>query len=59
MEEESFEQQFAEVEGHLVKLEDMDIPSIEAKVHDLRTEIDKTYELLITLEQRVLRKVNG
>ena len=59
MRKEPLEQQFAEILGQLVKLDEMDIPSIEAKVHDLRAECQKAYELLDKLKERVLRQVNG
>ena len=57
MRKEPLEQQFAEILGQLVKLDEMDIPSIEAKVHDLRAECQKAYELLSRLEVRVMRSV--
>ena len=54
----SLDQQFAEVLGQLVNFDEMDAPSIEAKIHDLPAQCQKASEVLNRLEESVLRSVN-
>ena len=51
--EESIEQMFAEVVAHLVHAEDMLLPSIEAKIRDVRDVCKKAFDALSRLELRV------
>ena len=52
-EEEPIEQAFAEVAAYLVEAEDMRLPSIEARVRDVRDVLKKAYDVLERLEVRV------
>ena len=52
-EEEPIEQTFAEVAGRLVEAEDMLLPSIEARVRDVRDVLKQAYDVLSRLELRV------
>ena len=53
-EEEPIEQTFAEVAGRLVEAEDMLLPSIEARVRDVRDVLKQAYDVLERLEARVV-----
>ena len=52
--EESLEQMFAEVGSHLVEAEEILLPSLEAKVRDVRSLCQKAYDALSRLEHRVV-----
>ena len=55
-EEEPIEQTFAEVAAHLVEAEDMLLPSIEAKVRDVRDVLKRAYSVLSRLERKVTKQ---
>ena len=55
-EEEPIEQTFAEVAAYLVKAEDILLPSIEAKVWDVRDVLKRAYGVLGRLERKVTRQ---
>ena len=52
--EESLEQMFAEVASHLVEAEEILLPSLEAKVRDVRSLCQKAYDALSRLQVRVV-----
>ena len=54
-EEESIEQILAEVQGHLVQAEELMLPSLEAKIRDVRQVCQKAYDALGRLQLRVER----
>jgi hypothetical protein len=59
-EEVPIEQMFAGVEAHLVEAEEILIPGLVAKVQDVRDAINRAYDVLEELEDRVLnRKSNA
>ena len=51
--EESIEQMFAEVGAHLVEAEEILLPSLEAKVRDVRSLCQKAHDVLSRVELRV------
>ena len=55
IEDEPVEQTFAELQGYLVEAEDLLLPSLEAKVRDVRDVLKRAYEILNRLERRVTR----
>ena len=54
-EEEPIEQLFAEVTGYLVEADDVLLPSLEAKVRDVRDLVKQAQGLLSRLELQVTR----
>ena len=52
--EESIEQMLAEVGAHLVRAEEILLPSLEAKVRDIRSLCQEAYEVLSRLEHRIV-----
>ena len=56
IEDKPLEQAFAEVEAVLVKLDELLLPSLEAKVRDIREVCQEASEALTWLEQQVLRE---
>jgi len=52
--EESLEQMFAEVASHLVETEEILLPSLEAKVRDVRSPCQKAYDALSRLQVRAV-----
>lgn len=55
-EEEPIEQMFAELAGQLVEVDDTLLPSLEAKVRDVRDLLKQAYGLLSRLELQVTRQ---
>ena len=55
IEDELIEQTFAEVEAHLSEAEDMMLPSLEAKIRDVRDRLKVASDVLSRLEFRVTR----
>ena len=53
-EEEPIEQTFAEVAARLVEARDMQLPSIEASLRDVRDVLKQAYDVLQRLEVRVI-----
>jgi hypothetical protein len=53
--EESIEQVIAELGGHLVNIEELMLPSLEAKVRDVRQVCQEAYKVLSRLELRIER----
>ena len=54
-EEEPIEQLFAELAAHLVEADEVLLPSLEAKVRDVRDLVKQAYGLLSRLELQVTR----
>ena len=55
-EDEPIEQTFAELAGHLVEAGDVLLPSLEAKVRDVRGVLKQAYDVLSRLELRAARQ---
>ena len=53
-EEESIEQIFAELRADLVEIDEIRLPSLEAKVRDIRDVCKSAYEVLDKIEHRVV-----
>jgi hypothetical protein len=55
-EDEPMEQMFADLAAHLVEAEDVLLPSLEAKVRDVRDLLHQAHSLLSRLELQVTRR---
>ena len=56
IDDEAIEQTLAELAAHLVEAEDVLVPSLEAKVRDVRAALKRAYHTLSRLEVRVTRR---